>query len=392
MAQQRAPPGRADAVELVEHRLARGGVAALAVEGDREPVRLVAQPLQQLQPGRVVGQQHRGRPAGQEHLLDPLRERDHRDARQVVGLHRGERRRELALAAVDHDEVRRRRERLVVLVGRRPGREPREAARRPPRPSRRSRPGPPGRARRTCGSAPSSATPSSNTTIEPTISWPWMFEMSKHSIRIGSDSRFSTSRSSSSASTRRSRFVSATNVSEESASSAFCWASSCRRRFSPRSGARTSTREPRSSERNAASVARSPRPRGHEDLRRHRRRRAVVLEAEALEHLERVVAGGVLEVERVAVDHPAAPQREDLHRGACRRRRRARSRRSSRSRPARPPGARPAARPRAAGCGSARRPRTAPRRPPRASAARARRGSGGRSPTGTRSPRRSASR
>ena len=42
-----------------------------------------------------------------------------------------------------------------------------------------------------------------------------------------------------------------------------------------------------------------------EDLRRYRRRRAVVLDAEPLEHLERVVAGRVLEVERVAVDHPA---------------------------------------------------------------------------------------
>ena len=86
--------------------------------------------------------------------------------------------------------------------------------------------------------------------------------MSKHSMRIGSASRFSTSRSSSSASTRRSRFVSATNVSDESASSAFCCASSCRRRFSPRSGARTSTREPRSSERNSSSAVVSPTPRG----------------------------------------------------------------------------------------------------------------------------------
>src|SRR5581483_4007210 len=41
----------------------------------------------------------------------------------------------------------------------------------------------------------------------------------------------------------------------------------------------------------------------HEDLRRDRRRRTVVLEAELLEHLGEVLAGRVLEVERVAVDH-----------------------------------------------------------------------------------------
>ena len=54
----------------------------------------------------------------------------------------------------------------------------------------------------------------------------------------------------------------------------------------------------------------------YEDLRRDRRRAAVVLEAKLLEHLGDVLAGRVLEVERVAVDHPAVPQREHLHRGA----------------------------------------------------------------------------
>ena len=87
---------------------------------DREAVRLVADPLQELQAGGVLRQHDRLRPARDEDLLDPLRERDHRDARQVVALHRRERRRELALAAVDHDEVRRRAERLVPLLGRRP--------------------------------------------------------------------------------------------------------------------------------------------------------------------------------------------------------------------------------------------------------------------------------
>ena len=42
--------------------------------------------------------------------------------------------------------------------------------------------------------------PSSQTTIEATVSLPWIVEMSKHSIRRGIDGRFSTTRSVSSAS------------------------------------------------------------------------------------------------------------------------------------------------------------------------------------------------
>ena len=68
-----------------------------------------------------------GRPA--RNLLDPLRERDHRDTRQLVGLHRGERGRQLTFAAVDHNEVRRRREPLVVLPRPRAAAQPREPAR-----------------------------------------------------------------------------------------------------------------------------------------------------------------------------------------------------------------------------------------------------------------------
>ena len=49
MLQQRAAPRRPDAFELVEHRLARRGVAALPVERDREAMRLVTNALQQLQ-------------------------------------------------------------------------------------------------------------------------------------------------------------------------------------------------------------------------------------------------------------------------------------------------------------------------------------------------------
>ena len=140
--------------------------------------------------------------------------------------------------------------------------------------------------------------------------------MSKHSIRIGSDSRLSTSRSSSSASTRRARFVSATNVSDCSASTAFCCASSWSRRFSPRSGARTSTCEPRRDGEERLERRGVPHAARHQDLRRDRRGGAVVLEAEPLEHLVELGARGVLEVERVAIDHPPFAQREHLHRGA----------------------------------------------------------------------------
>ena len=165
--------------------------------------------------------------AGHEDLLVALGERDHRHARQVEGLHRRERRRQLALAAVDHDEVRRRGERLVVLlVGdvAQPGEPARDhlrhrrevvLARRAP-------------ARRTCGSAPSSAPRPGRRPSSRPATPPWMFEMSKHSIRIGRLSRLSASRSSSSASTRRSRLRSATDgLRARAPARAFSVASSC---------------------------------------------------------------------------------------------------------------------------------------------------------------------
>ena len=215
--------------------------------------------------------------------------------------------------------------------------------------------------------------------------------MSKHSIRIGSDSRLSASRSSSSASTRRSRFVSATNVSERERELGVLLRellqppllAALRRAHLDARAAQLG--EERLQRARLAEAAR------HEHLRRDRRRRAVVLEAELLEHLGDLLAGRVLEVERVAVDHPPVAEREDLHGRAVRADRDA----DHVDRPdragARPPAARPAARPRAAGCGSAPRPRTAPRPRPRASAARARAGSAGRRPRGTRSRRRSTS-
>ena len=108
-------------------------------------------------PGECVGQQDRLRAARDEHLLDPLRERDHRDARQVVAPASP---RAPPRAAPCRRRSRRgsawRRTTRSTPRSRDPAREPREAARRPPRASRRSRPARPARAPRTCGSAPSS--------------------------------------------------------------------------------------------------------------------------------------------------------------------------------------------------------------------------------------------
>ncbi len=69
-------------------------------------------------------------------------------------------------------------------------------------------------------------------------------------------------------------------------------------------------------QRSSASADRSPATARHDDLRRHARRAPVVLETERLENRRHVLAADVLEVERVAVDHLAAAQREDLDDGA----------------------------------------------------------------------------
>ena len=79
--QQRPAARRPDALDLVEHRLACGRIAALPVEGHGEAMRLVADALQQLQAWRMVGQQDRLGTSRNEDLLDSLGERDDRDAR-----------------------------------------------------------------------------------------------------------------------------------------------------------------------------------------------------------------------------------------------------------------------------------------------------------------------
>src|ERR1700760_398916 len=112
--EQRALARRADAGELVEQRRRHRAVATRAVMRDREAVRLVAYALQQLQlRGRVVEHERRAAP-GDEQLLDPLRQRDDRDAALAKAGPRTEPGRELALAAVDYDYVRQRCEARVI--------------------------------------------------------------------------------------------------------------------------------------------------------------------------------------------------------------------------------------------------------------------------------------
>ena len=141
-----------------------------------------------------------------------------------------------------------------------------------------------------------------------------MLETSKHSIRAGRLSRLSDSRSSSRASTRRRRCCSRRDRARARAARSPPPAG--RARASPPLGARTSTRAPRRSPRNAASASVSLDVRRDDHLRRHGRRAAVVLDAERLEDRRPVLAGDVLEVEGEAVDELAVPQREQLDGGA----------------------------------------------------------------------------
>ena len=94
-------------------------------------------------------------------------------------------------------------------------------------------------------------------------------------------------------------------------------ASSTRRRFSPRCGARTSTRDPRRSREELGDRLRLLRPDGHEHLRRDaRRRRRSTRRTNASSTDSSSSLDHVLEMEAVAVDHLPVAQREDLHRGA----------------------------------------------------------------------------
>ena len=164
--------------------------------------------------------------------------------------------------------------------------------------------------------------------------------MSKHSIRIGSLSRLSASRSSSSASTRRSRCCSATTASDVERDARVLRSPARRVAASRRVRARAPRRASRAARRGSRSSAVvSPDARRHDDLRRHRRGRAVVLEAERLEQASgpgrrrsRGGSRGGRPSCRRGAGRPAPPR--------GRRRPRCRSRRSCRRPPCPPPAAR----------------------------------------------------
>ena len=118
--------------QLVEDRGGHRAVATDPVVGDREPVRLVADPLEQLQLGRVVRERAAApRAPGMNTSSIRFASEITTTPRSRNPCERAQPGRQLALAAVDHDQVRERREaRVVVLVVRRdvalalPAREP----------------------------------------------------------------------------------------------------------------------------------------------------------------------------------------------------------------------------------------------------------------------------
>src|SRR4051794_1085444 len=96
--QQRSLARRADPRELVEDRAPeQAAVAAAAVVLDREPVRLVADPLQQARGLGVGGEVERRRAAWDVDLLQPLGEADDGDAALAERLQRPHPRRQLPL-------------------------------------------------------------------------------------------------------------------------------------------------------------------------------------------------------------------------------------------------------------------------------------------------------
>ena len=77
VAEQRPLAHRADAAQLVEQRMRHRAVAARAVEVDREPVRLVADALEQPRRVRIRLDLERRRAARHVDLLESLGEADH---------------------------------------------------------------------------------------------------------------------------------------------------------------------------------------------------------------------------------------------------------------------------------------------------------------------------
>ena len=178
--------------------------------------------------------------------------------------------------------------------------------------------------------------------------------MSKHSIRIGSAPGRApragprAPRPALAAALARSR-------SWSRASTALRWASSRRRRFSPRSATRTSSGPPRRSRAPRAARSRPASSREHEQRAGSRRRRRSTGRMNSSATSAGSRSAGVVEVERLAVDEDAVADLEDLGVGVAPARPR---RRSASTVPTEPPataGARTASGPPAAGCGAARR-------------------------------------
>src|SRR5690606_21058028 len=99
------PLGGADSGNVQQLRRERALRAALAAVANAEPVRLVTRALKEPQRRAPPGQTQRLGAPGKEDLLVPLGEADHRQVGEPHLRRRGERGVELALPAVDHDEV-----------------------------------------------------------------------------------------------------------------------------------------------------------------------------------------------------------------------------------------------------------------------------------------------
>ena len=132
---------RPDAGQRVEQRRGLPRGPARAVAAQREAVRLVADLLQQQQPRRLARQQDGLRAPGTNTSSSRLASETTATRGRSKAAHRVERRAQLALAAVDHDQVRQRREAAVVAVVV-DAPVPLEAPRARPRRSSGSRPGP----------------------------------------------------------------------------------------------------------------------------------------------------------------------------------------------------------------------------------------------------------
>ena len=103
--EQRLAPRLAEPGYAVEGGVDHAARALLPVVGDREPVRLVAHPLQQVEALAGARQDHRVGVAGQPHLLEPLGQPAERDVVDAELLQRRARRLDLRGAAVDDHQV-----------------------------------------------------------------------------------------------------------------------------------------------------------------------------------------------------------------------------------------------------------------------------------------------